>query len=375
MRLAAPRILERIQKGTLASGYMLIGAELYWRDQICNALQKYAGLEAGSFGLAEFDLRHDMLEKVLEYAQERSLLAPRQLLFVKNAQALLARRTKDAESSADAEDSSGAPASSGKRSDTLAAYFQDPNPSSTIVFEMLDVDFESDDWREKEKAKSRVEAFEGVCEVALLMAPSFDEALELVRRIAADRHHKITPEAAEQLVSAFHRNMGVIDKELEKLCLYHPETGVIDLEDVRQLSGGASPHTTLGLTDAIGGRDATRSLEILQAIRRNGRYVPLVIAEIARYLRQLVLLKESKARDPRQAAKVLWDAKLGAPTGVIPALLQQARAFTGTELLRGLKLSFDADLALRSSPPDEMLVLEQLVLELVSPSRTSAKSA
>ena len=79
MRLAAPRILERIQKGTLASGYMLIVAELYWRDQICNALQKYAGLEAGSFGLAEFDLRHDMLEKVLEYAQERSLLAPRQL--------------------------------------------------------------------------------------------------------------------------------------------------------------------------------------------------------------------------------------------------------------------------------------------------------
>ena len=36
MRLPAARALEKIQKGTVAPAYMLIGAELYWRDQIVN---------------------------------------------------------------------------------------------------------------------------------------------------------------------------------------------------------------------------------------------------------------------------------------------------------------------------------------------------
>ena len=72
MRLPASRALERIQKGTIGPGYILMGTELYWRDQICGALKKAAGLETGSFGLAEFDLRQDSLDKVLESAQEQS---------------------------------------------------------------------------------------------------------------------------------------------------------------------------------------------------------------------------------------------------------------------------------------------------------------
>lgn len=369
MRIPAPRALEKIQKGNVGPGYILIGSELYWRDQICHALQKATGLETGSFGLAEFDLRQDSLEKVLEMAESQSMFTPRQLLFVKNAQNLLARRASEPEAADEqAVSQKESPKQSTARRDSFSAYFLNPNPASTLVFEMTDVSLESDDWREKEKAKSRVEAFEGICDVVLMLSPGFEDAVELVQRAAEQQGQKISSQAAEQLVAAFHRNMAAIQMELEKLCLFDPEKGRIDSEDLNRMIMGAAGESSLELSDAIGARNATAAFEILDALRRTGKYVPLIVSEVARYLRQLILLKESKVQDPRQAARILWDAKIGVPQGALPALLRQARNFSGAELIRGLGLAFQADLALRSSPPDEMLVLERLVLDLIRPS-------
>ncbi len=365
MQLPASRSLDQIQKGAVAAGYLLLGTELYWRDRICAALKNAMGLEAGSFGHAEFDLRQDSLDKVLEKARAHNLLAPRQLLFVKNAQGLASPRGRQAKAALDTTETQA------RRSDDLAAYFHHPNPSSTLVFEMMDVDLESDDWREKEKVKTRLEAFDdafqGRCDVVLLRSPGFGEAMELVRAEAAGRGCKMTPRAAEQLVAAFHRNMALIRMELEKLCLYDPEREWIDVEDVNRMIAGAAGGASLELTEAIGARDARHALQILDGLRRSGKYPPLVVSELARYLRQLILLKENKVRDARQAGKILWEAKLYTPQAALPGLVEQARQFTGSQLLRGLKLAFEADLALRSSPPDDRLVLERFVLELIRP--------
>src|SRR5581483_2720959 len=196
MRLPASRVLERIEQGVIAPGYILVGAELYWRDQICRALRKAAGLEAGSVGLAEFDLRQDSLEKVLEYAESPSMFVPRQLVFVKNAQNLMARRARDTEG-AETETPAEETASPAKRPakarpDVLSVYFSSPNPCSTIIFEMTDVNLESDDWREREKAKARLEALEGVCDLVLMLSPSFEEAVAMVERAAAAHGQRIT---------------------------------------------------------------------------------------------------------------------------------------------------------------------------------------
>ena len=376
MRLSAPRALEKIQKGSVAPIYMLIGAELYWRDQIVQALRNALDIDTGSFGLSEFDLRQDSPDKVFEKAQSQSLLSPRQLVFIRNAQNLQSRRGKEAETTA--EETESASRSSSSRTSAAATakpggisgYLANPNPAATLVFEISDVDLDSDDWREKEKAKSRVEAYEGVMDVVLLVSPGFDEAVNLVSREFATRGQKISAEAAEQLVTAFHQNMAMIRMEIEKLYLRQPEKERIDVGDLNDMVSPAASETGLGLGGAIGARDPNAVLEILDSIRRSGRYAPLVISEVARYLRQLILLKEAKPRDPRQAAKVLWDSKLGAPQSALPTLVEQSRRFTAAELMRGLKLAFDADMALRSSPPNEGLVLEKFLLELTG--RTDA---
>jgi len=361
MPLSPARALEKIEKGNLSPVYVLVGAELYWRDRICSALRRMTGVTAGDMGLAEFDLRQDSVVDVLDKARSLNLLSPRQLLFIKNAQILLTRRGRDAEAAEK-------PAS--PRSDELGAYLSDPNPSSTLVFEVMDVDLQSDDWREKEKAKSRLETlertFHAASEIVLLVPPGFEEAMRLVQQAVAERGRKISRQAAEQLVSSFHNNMAVLHLELEKALLFRPEKDVLEAADLAEVATGVAAESNPEFTQAIGARDARRTLSALDAMRRTGTYPPLVISEIARYLRQLIILRQSNVRDPRQAAKVLWDAKLPAPQSLLLDIVRQARNFTGTELLRGLQLAFQTDLALRSGPPDELLLLERFALALIS---------
>ena len=365
MRLPAARALETIQAGKLSSGYLLLGKDIYWRDRICRALREVLGPELGEMGIAEFDLRQDSLSKVLERAQERNLLAPRQLLIVRNAQGLASSRR--GETRGETEDRPARGKTAPKRSDEFADYFRDPNPYSTLVLEMMDVDLDSDEWREREKVKSRLEAFGGVCDVVLLAAPSFDEALQLVREEAQARGRTISPEAAEQLVAGLDRNMGYIRMEIEKLCLYSPEKDRIEAEDWKLWSSEAVGNVDLPLTEAIGSGNPKKALEALVGVEQSGKYAPLVILEITRYLRQLILLRENRVRDPRQASNILWGAKLPAPQSSLPHLMQQARNFSGGILLRGLRLAYEAEVALRSSPPDDRIILERFVLELMKP--------
>jgi DNA polymerase III subunit delta len=339
------RVLDKIGKGVLAPGYLLLGRELYWRDRIWLELRRAIGFEQGIEGLSEMDLRQSSLDAMLGKACERSLWAPRQLILVRNAHAL----------------------SGAKPMETLADYFRKPSEGSVLVFEMMDTDLESEDWREREKAKARQESWERLCEVVLLMAPPMAEAIELVRREAAERRKKISPQAAENLVALLDRDLGRIIREVEKLCLYCSQEGEISVQDVDCLVGSRAPSNGLSLIDAIGSGDASKVLEAFNEQVPRGAYLPLVLSDITRYLRQLLLLQEAKVRDPRDGSKLLWSSRLPAPQPLLPELLRQARTFPPRHLSRSFQRALEADLALRSSPADDRVILERYLLDLAKP--------
>jgi DNA polymerase-3 subunit delta len=343
MILPAQRALEKIAKGNLAAGYLLLGQEVYWRDRIWGALRRAMGFDAGaSTGIEEMDLRRNSLDEILGRARDRNLWIPRQLILVRNAHVL----------------------SGAKPLEVLAAYFRDSSPDSVLVFEMTDVDLKSDDWREKEKIKSRQEHWGDLCEVLLLAAPSMAESLELVRREAGERGRKISPEAVENLMSILDGDLGRIVKEVEKLSLYRADGEEISAQDVEALVGQRGPLRGLSLPEAIGTGDAGKILEAFAQFVPQGAYLPLVLAELTRYLRQLVLLQENKVRDPREASKILWNARLPAPQTSLAELMRQSRIPPAKQLAHSFRLAFEADLALRSSPADERLVLERFLLAI-----------
>ncbi|MBI4442646.1 MAG: DNA polymerase III subunit delta [Acidobacteria bacterium] len=356
MRILPGRALENIQKGKLSNNYCLIGQQLYWRDRIWQALRETVGEANNPLASAACDLREEPLHKVLAAAQTLSLLAPRQLILVRNAHLAVAQMRRRGAAAAEGEEKTSAGAS------PLADYLRNPNPSTVLVLEMTDVDLESDDRRDKETAKARLEMFAELCDVVLLSAPSLGEAMELARQEAAQRGKTLSREAAEKLAMVFHRNLAQISLELEKHCLYIPEKKSLEMEDLDNLMPALNNPQVVG--EAIGSGDARMALEALSGALAGGRYAPLVVSEIARYLRQLILLKENEVSDIRQAGQVLWAARLPAPQDTLSKLVRQARSLSGGFLLRGLQSAYEADVALRSSPPGERIVLERLTLRL-----------
>ena len=356
MRLPAARALEHIRRGSLAPGYLLLGKQIYWRDRIWQALREASCGQ--DIRIAEFDLRQDAVSRAIAEAQARSLLTRRQLLLVRNSQALLSTRSGRKESL-------NPPATASKAADLLVVYFRDPNPDSILVLEMMDVDLDSEDWRERDKVKSRLESFGNLCEVVLLASPDFEAAVELVREAVAERERTISTPAAQQLVALFNRDIGPILMEIEKLCIYKEKSEKIDVKDIEILAAGAVPEAQLSLTAAIGSGDPRQALEALAAAASQGVYPPLILAEVARYLRQLILLKENRVRELQQGANLLWTARLPVPPAILSKLLEQARHFPDRALLEGLRLVYQAELALRSSPPDDWIILERIVLQLM----------
>jgi DNA polymerase-3 subunit delta len=259
--------------------------------------------------------------------------------------------------------------SGAKPLESLTEYFRTPNADTVLVFEMNDVDLEAEDWRERDKIKSRQENWERLCDVVLLAHVSMAESLELVRREAAERGSKISPQAAELLVALLDRDLGRIMKELEKLCLYRETAEEISEADVELLVGNRAAAHGLSLPEAIGTGDPKKLMETFEELIPKGAYLPLVVSDITRYLRQLMLLQESRVRDSREASKILWSARLPAPQTLVPELVRQARAIPRRHLVRCFENALRAEIALRSSPVDDRLIVERFLVELARPLR------
>jgi DNA polymerase-3 subunit delta len=234
---------------------------------------------------------------------------------------------------------------------------------------MTDVDLESEDWREKEKSKARQEQWDSLCEVVLLVSPSQREALEIVRREASDRGCSISPQTAEILLVLMDRDLGRIVQELEKLCLFCGASAEITADAVELLAGSRGALKAQSLQQAIGTGDPSIVIQVVEDRIPRGSYLPLVLADLARHIRQLLLLQSRRVRDGREASKVLWSARLPAPQPLIPELLRQSRQLSPRHLVQCLQDILQAEVDLRSSPADERLVLERLSLGIARPLR------
>jgi DNA polymerase III subunit delta len=90
---------------------------------------------------------------------------------------------------------------------------------------------------------------------------------------------------------------------------------------------------------------------------------------LARTFRQMIVILEKNVRDSRAIWQALWQG-FRMPPFAAEDLIRQARRYNSRrELTQKLRLIANADLELRSSPPDKRLVLERLVMQLASEPR------
>ena len=351
------RFLAEVKGESRRAGYVLLGDEAFLYE-MCRrgVLEALVPDDCRDFCLHDIDLGDTSIFEALDLAQTPSLMAPFQVLFLRNVKTLYGR---------------------GQKKDEFAAiddYFRRPNPQALLIFVADHIALPSDvrkmDMQDKERAERIRETLGDVCGVVELQHVAEDDAVEWVLAEAVRGGTPFTDDAARELVDALGADMLTIKSELEKLLLYANAQGAarVEVVDVETMVSAAKQRSLYELTDAISLKDAPRALALLHGLlnaSEGGDEAAIGhVFMLAKTFRQMLVLNEKQVKDQRAMWQFLWPGFRVAPFAA-DALIAQARRYRDRgELTRGLRLIAKADVELRSSPPDKRLVLERLVMRL-----------
>jgi DNA polymerase-3 subunit delta len=350
-------IAEIASPATLRPGYVLLGDEafLYQRCRQ-GVLAALAPPETRDFSLHDLDLADETIFDILDRAQTPSLMAPFQVFFIRGLKNLYGRGSKKAEF------------------DAIEHYFRSPNPQALLLFVAdhlrIPTDLRKMDYQDKERYDRIRDTLADWCGFVELARVTEDDAVRWVVATAEARSVKFDPDAARELVDALGADMMLVSSELEKLCLYVEGKNRITLGDVETMVLAAKQRSLYELTDAISQKDRTRALLLLHGLLNasdGGEDAAIGhLYMLARTFRQMLIILEKNVRDSRAIWAVLWQG-FRMPPFAAEDLIRQARRYKSrAALTRALRLVAKADLELRSSPANKLLVLERLILALAT---------
>ncbi len=314
--------LKSAAKGQFDPVYLLAGTELFFRDKFRQALVKFF-LGGPDGEVAEHDLLETPVRDALDDAANLSLFAPRRVVWLRNADAILPKREGQT--------------SSRHSPEAVSAYLARPNEQTVVVFEArLD---------EKEKIARMEKALPGAVKIEL-ERPAVEDSARYLAEEARRGGYEMDTRTAAELVESTGGDLARACKELEKLMAYAGDRQTVTTEDVREMVTAEPAFIIWELGDSIGRRDRRAALERLEAMLRDGRSAMPILGLIASHMRRLLR------------------AKAGSRQWFPDEVRRQAQKTSLPILLRALDRLHQADLELRSSPPDERLVLERLIFDL-----------
>jgi DNA polymerase-3 subunit delta len=347
------QFLARVKKGVIAPAYLFLGTEAYGRDRCREALTNaMLAPEDREAGLAQYDLRESALADVVEDARSLSLFASKRVILVANAEMALPKM----KSSEEDEEDTDSPAPAGAQS--LDEYMKDPTPGVVLLFEATRFDFEGEEKRRLDRVRK---FYASVAETVELRRYSLDEASLEAQNLAARAGLSIDRTSLDLLVEALGADMARIAVEIEKLRLYGKPIGD---DEIATLVPEARATTIFALVSALGRRDRRRSLQILDTLTRDGEYLPLALSFLSTQFRMALVSKESGLRSAQQIQGHF--TRLGVPVWGSRAeqIYQTVAKFSKEQLELGMKLIFEADRDMRSTRPDDRIVMEKFIFAL-----------
>jgi DNA polymerase III subunit delta len=356
------RFLAEIKDNKLRPAYVLVGDDVFLYERCRKAvLAALVPPDMRDFCLSDLDLAETTIFECLDRAQTPSLMAPFQVLFIRNLKNLYTRGAKKEEFAA------------------LDAYFRSPNPQALVLFVADHIRIPSDprrmDMQDKDRYERIRETLGDACGLVELARVDEADALKWIAAEARRREVQIDQDAARELADALGADMMLIASELEKLVLFTGAKRHVTLGDVETMVLAAKQRSLYELTDAISARDRARAVALLHGLLNasDGGEDSAIghLYMLARTFRQMLVILEKNVRDSRAIWQALWQGFRMPPFAAEDVIRQARRYKSRRDLTRALRLIARADLELRSSPPDKRLVLERLVLDLASDPKPS----
>jgi DNA polymerase III subunit delta len=353
------QFIARLKRGEIPPVTLFLGQEAYERRRCRQALIE-AAIGSDESAITRRDLSQSSLTEVLDDARAMNLFVTRRLILAASAEAALPRTGRGA-SEDDDDDTPGS--SSGGGFESLVQYVKDPSPDVTLVFEATRFDFEGDDKRKTERIRKFFSAIPDAVEFRRHTAEEArQEAQAMLRRAGV----AVSPAALELLTESLGADLSRLSIEIEKLALYGKSGKPITEDDIAALIPDARETTIFALVNALGRRDRTKALSVLDTLCRDGEYLPLALSFLSGQFRTALIAKEAGLKTSQQIQGHF--TKQGIPMWGSRAdqVAQTMGKFSKEQLERAMKLIFEADRALRSPRPDDRIVMESFVTALTA---------
>ena len=362
------QFLGRVKKGgSMPALCLFLGSEAFERRRCREAFIHShlgpPGSSARETGLTLYDGSETGLAEIVDDARALSLFAAERLILVTSAEALLPRGARISAADDDEDDEGGGPAKSGGSETVLAQYARQPSPGVVLLFEATRFGLEGED----KKKSDRVRKFFSVAEeVVEFRKHTPDEARMELQGIAKALNLRIDAAASAMLVDSLAADVARIATELEKLALYATDGRTVTVADIPLLIPDARESTVFALVNALGRGERARALASLDALCREGEYLPLALAFLSTQFRQALAARKSGLRSAQQVQSYFSKAGVAMWGSRAEQVAQTAQKFSVEQLEKGLGLIFEADRDLRSARPDDRIVMEGFVVKLTS---------
>jgi DNA polymerase-3 subunit delta len=241
-------------------------------------------------------------------------------------------------------------------------YLKDPTPGVTMVFEATRFDFEGDDKRKQDRV---LKFYSPIREVVELRRYSSHEARQEGDALAKRAGLRLDADALDLLVEALGADIARISVEIEKLSLFAGQREV-SMDDITALVPDARASTIFALVNALGRRDRAKAMEILDTLTRDGEYLPLALSFLSTQFRMALVAREAGLKSAQQIQGHF--TRVGVPMWSSRAeqVYQTATKFSKAQLERAMGLIYAADKGMRDTHPDDRIVMEQFIVQLVA---------
>lgn len=349
--------------------YTLVGDELYLRDRFRAGLLELLEPEARDFAIVDEDLAITPLEDILDCARTPSLMAPRQMFFLRNARELFSRGSA-------ADDTGKAPAGKKKHGDfpdnlKRFAESSDTPPAAVLVFYADHVHLPADRQRIGLEDKGRLQRLEAtlgaVGKLEYCAQATEAQAAATAQAMALRLGAELPPESARLLVEMLDANLALAEREIEKLVLHAAPGEPVQKAAIEALVASARLGSAYELASRIARNQRQGSLECvhrLWAEEGDGGAIGLVF-QLSRAFAMALILRQQQVRDRAGLYQALPEG-LRPPGFAADAILAISRHMPAARLRQAIALLQQADMELRSSPPSAALVFERIVLGLTS---------
>jgi DNA polymerase-3 subunit delta len=269
------QLLSEIESGKIAPLYFLFGDEPFYIDQLTSALDKHVLTEQEkAFNQISMYGKETDAKQVLDQVQRYPVMANRQLVFLKEAQAM--RQFGD-----------------------LSEYFSKPAQSTVLVITY-----------KNKKPDKRTRFYKALKKGGVVFESKKlyeNQVPAWIDDFVKSKKRTITPDALRLVAEYLGTDLQKISNELDKLLLRLGDQDKIDLNAVEESIGISREYNVFELQRAIGMRDVVKAQHITDQMRRNMRPHPLLMicASLFNYFQKIYLLKGAKNMRRTDQVKLL----------------------------------------------------------------------